>query len=307
MAVRNGAATVGATLASVAGQTRPPDAVVVVDDGSDDQTAEVVRSWQGRLPLALLHHRQSQGPAGARNRALAALDTELVVFLDGDDLWLPNHIEVLATTYNREPGIAACRYLWWSPDTGLSRRSSADIRPVPPTNQMAVLLQHNFVPLSSLCSRSAVVSAGGFGPFRGTEDWDLWLRMVRQGIRVSAAPVVTMLYRTGEATLSSAPGFHDEEIAVLEQFLAAGSDPTWRRAATGSLRRHRAARALQESHQQISRGHSWGARQAALGALASPGRTRWHGLAMVAVPGLVHRFTGHPAERRRRLVGLQDH
>ncbi len=304
MSVWNGAPLVGATLASLAGQTRQPDAVVAVDDGSDDATGDVLRSWSGRLPLTVLRQEQRHGAHAGRNRALEALDTELMVILDGDDLWLPGHLEGLEATYLASPGIAACRMVWWLPGDTVSCRSSSDLRPVPPTEQLTVLLQHNYVPISSLCRRDDVVAVGGFRPPQSTADWDLWLRLVRRGARVAQAPAVTMLYRTGHANLSSAPTFHDDELAVLERFLAEEDDATLRAVAARSLRRHRAARSVAESHQLVAGSRPWAARRAALPALASPGRTRWHGVGMVLAPRALHRWAGAPAARRRRLVGL---
>jgi glycosyltransferase involved in cell wall biosynthesis len=78
----NAAATIGETLASIAAQTRRPDEVIVVDDGSEDATGTIARAAGVRVI------RQSRlGMAGAMNTGVAASSGTLIAFLDSDDLW----------------------------------------------------------------------------------------------------------------------------------------------------------------------------------------------------------------------------
>src|SRR5438045_2757626 len=87
----NAAAFIDQALASVAAQTRGPDAVVVVDDGSTDDTAARARRWAPRLPIRVLQHESNRGLCAGRRTAIEGLETELVVLLDADDVWLPEH------------------------------------------------------------------------------------------------------------------------------------------------------------------------------------------------------------------------
>ena len=66
MSVYNGASTVTQALASVAGQTHPPDVVVVVDDGSTDDTVARAEAWHGLLPLEVVRHQTNRGVAEGR-------------------------------------------------------------------------------------------------------------------------------------------------------------------------------------------------------------------------------------------------
>lgn len=77
-------AFLGEALESVLGQTVPPDEIIVVDDGSTDGTAEVARSFGGRVRVV---SRPNGGPGAARNTGLAAARGDWVAFLDGDDAW----------------------------------------------------------------------------------------------------------------------------------------------------------------------------------------------------------------------------
>jgi glycosyltransferase involved in cell wall biosynthesis len=88
----NGAATIHKALESLSNQTRRPDHVVVVDDGSSDLGPQIVREYQALYPLTLLQQ-SNQGPSAARNRGLFHAGETLIAFLDADDHWHPQKLQ----------------------------------------------------------------------------------------------------------------------------------------------------------------------------------------------------------------------
>ena len=90
--VRNQQRYIGEAIDSILGQTLPPEQVVVVDDGSTDETVAAIRA-HGVEPVLLP---EQSGPAAARNAGAALIETELIAFLDGDDRMMPSHHAVLA-------------------------------------------------------------------------------------------------------------------------------------------------------------------------------------------------------------------
>jgi glycosyltransferase involved in cell wall biosynthesis len=89
--VFNGAAYIGQAIESVLGQTLAPDEVLVVDDGSTDSTAEIVRRYQPRVSY---RYQPNQGPGAARGLGIQESNGDLLAFIDSDDLWLPDKLRL---------------------------------------------------------------------------------------------------------------------------------------------------------------------------------------------------------------------
>ncbi|MER8914438.1 glycosyltransferase family 2 protein [Mesorhizobium sp. M0761] len=105
----NATATIAETLRSVAAQTVQPDAIIVVDDGSTDDTVAVVNALG--MPVRVLRQ-DNAGPGSATTRGIAALATPFVATLDADDLWLPTKIERQLEHFERFPATAGVFAHW---------------------------------------------------------------------------------------------------------------------------------------------------------------------------------------------------
>lgn len=98
----NEASRIGRAIKSVLSQSRPVDEIIVVDDGSTDNTCEVAQSF-GKLITCI--RQENQGLAGARNTGIQNAKSEWIAFLDADDEWLPDHIETASMAIQRHPEI----------------------------------------------------------------------------------------------------------------------------------------------------------------------------------------------------------
>ncbi len=105
----NAAATIAQTLRSVVAQTVQAETVVVVDDGSTDDTIAVIEALN--LPVQLLRQ-ENAGPGSATTRGIAALSTSFVATLDADDLWLPSKIERQLAHLDRFPATSGVFTHW---------------------------------------------------------------------------------------------------------------------------------------------------------------------------------------------------
>jgi glycosyltransferase involved in cell wall biosynthesis len=88
--VYNGARYLSECIASVCAQTRPAQAIILVDDGSEDETPRVAAEWGARIRYHRFPH---GGLPRARNRGLGLVETDVVAFVDCDDIWLPEKLE----------------------------------------------------------------------------------------------------------------------------------------------------------------------------------------------------------------------
>ena len=88
----NRAALIGETLESVIRQTRPVDEIIVVDDGSTDNTEKVIRAYSRYITKCI--KQPNSGPAAARNRGVREASGEFMAFLDSDDIWVQNKTEM---------------------------------------------------------------------------------------------------------------------------------------------------------------------------------------------------------------------
>ncbi|MEZ4640602.1 MAG: glycosyltransferase family A protein [Caldilineaceae bacterium] len=101
-----------AALDSVAAQTYRPLEVLIIDDGSTDESAQVITDAQRRLDIQISYtYQHNQGPSAARNRGIAQANGVLVAFLDADDVWLPQKLtqQTAHLVQNPMAGAAVCR------------------------------------------------------------------------------------------------------------------------------------------------------------------------------------------------------
>jgi glycosyltransferase involved in cell wall biosynthesis len=282
----NSAEELPEALQSVQAQTSDDWEVVVCDDASTDDTAAIAESFGTRVRV--IRNERNLGPAGARNRALEAARGELIALLDADDYWLPEYLEEQIAFYEKceaeEPGVGVvtCDALIVGP-RGPIGGTFRDRVPFPSRPTLAKLLVQNTIYGSSLLPRAIAEEVGGFSPeCRGTEDHDLWVKVLERGYRPVANPKAVAVYRLREGSLSSNPlGMARNWQTVERLALKRGRLGWWEsRIAHRELRYYRLLEDLAEIRSERASGRSPGAgrvlraaRRAAVVALENP--MRW--------------------------------
>ncbi len=203
----NAAAFLASALDSVVAQTYRDWEAIVADDGSADATAEVAR---GRDPrISCVRSACNRGIGGARNLALSRARGELIALLDADDTWLPEYLERQIDRYDaavargENVGIVCCDAYELDPG-GLRAQTYSEHAGWVEEVTLTTLLHRNTIFVSTIVPRAVVEELGGFATdCLGTEDYDLWLRILETGRCVVGAREPLVTYRLADTTISS--------------------------------------------------------------------------------------------------------
>jgi glycosyltransferase involved in cell wall biosynthesis len=204
----NSAAYLPETIRSVKAQTYTSWEIVAVDDGSSDETWSVL-SAAGERVRAFRNH-APRGPAAARNRALAEADGELVVFLDADDLLLPEYLDEQvacldsARREGRRVGIVTCDAYVLEEQERTEHTYLEGVRDARRPITLERVLERNPIYISSLVPAEAGRAVGWFDEeLFGTEDFDLWLKILERGYEAVLNPKPLATYRRRTGSVSS--------------------------------------------------------------------------------------------------------
>lgn len=203
----NGSQFVVPTLESVVAQTLPPFEIIVSDDGSSDDTVGLVRDFLDRSPhiRSKIVENPHRGPGATRNTGIEEATGEWIAFIDSDDLWLPNKLQVVSKSIVEHPEAnffchseqqvqrdGATRLLdyghWFDPRKALP----------------AQLYHRNFFSTSAVISRRSLLCESGLFDVSlpSSQDYELWLRMSPL-IKVYFIREVLGFYRDRDGNITS--------------------------------------------------------------------------------------------------------
>jgi glycosyltransferase involved in cell wall biosynthesis len=171
--------------------------VIVVVDGSTDVTAEMLERVDDPR-VRVIRNAESQGVAHARNQALERARGEWIAFLDDDDLWSPQFLRTAVDAARAEDAVLA-----YAATVILDgNRDPVKVLPVAdPANLLRRLLLGNVVgaPCGVVLRTDVVRSVGGFDPKLSLRaDWDLWIRVAREGRGAACTEVLVGYTRHGD-------------------------------------------------------------------------------------------------------------
>ncbi len=245
-------------------QTYAPLEVIVVDNGSTDDSRQVLEKISDARVVKLFQ--ENKGQSGARNAALKVARGDLVAFLDADDVWLPGKLaKQVALLANHAVGLVYC---------GL-RKVDAKLEPL---DEPFIMPRHRGKALDRFALEAAAVVCGGestallrasilkkageFDPRLsiGT-GWDMWRRMASRA-EIDFSPEPLVLYRQHGTNLHRRLDIyaHDTELKLAKMFADPASEKAWRwkRRAYGVHRMSLAGAFIQNRHPLLAM--YWGTR-----------------------------------------------
>lgn len=215
--VHNGAQTIYTTLESIFQQTIQDFEIVIINDGSTDATLDVISKFNDpRLNVFSYHN---AGVATTRNRGVAHASGKYVSFIDADDLWTPDKLELQLKALESTPN-AAVAYSWTDYIDQEDRFIAQAQRVTFSGDVYAELLLRDFLESASNATirRHAFLACDGFDPsLSGAADWDFFLRLAKHHAFV-AVPHLGVLYRLLGSSMSANLAIQEEEcLTVLDR------------------------------------------------------------------------------------------
>ena len=287
----NSASTLGPTIQSVLNQTFTDLEILVVDDGSKDNTIEIAKKFGERVRCFV---QGNKGAAAARNKGLSEARGRYVAFLDSDDLWLPNKLETQLSILENNPNIDAVQCGVYLVNDALQVVGANFCNPSQ-DSLLDFLLFRNLAGISStlLIRKEKIIKLFGFREdLVILEDWDFACRLARTGC-LKSLPDFLVLYRQHPKNRS-----RNVDIHVQPGFISLG-----RLFSDSHL----------ESHILKNKAHIWGRFFSMLAAGYFRNREwqkgfYWALRAVKASPKMVGYFSGLPLKRfRQKLRKRQGH
>jgi len=208
----------GRAIESALAQTHPLAEVLVVDDGSTDNTAEVARAY----PPPVRHiFQENRGLSSARNTGVKEARSEWVALLDADDWWLPLKTERQVEALGRRPE-AVLSY------TGVhfvEPNGTTHERRGTPDNKLWPTIRHTnqIVPSTVLIKRDVLLAAGGFDEsLRACEDWEMWVRLGPEAQFAGVEEPLTEYQLTPMSMSSNEAKMLENTERILEKTLVRG-------------------------------------------------------------------------------------
>jgi glycosyltransferase involved in cell wall biosynthesis len=227
--VYNGASHIAAAVESIAGQSLKALEVIIVNDGSTDSSgaviASVVEQYADRLEFTVITH-DNVGQSASRNAASFLARGELLAFLDQDDRWYPEHLEVLAQAFEHDP-LLGLAYSDFDEVDGAGnyvvRNYIAAHKIEHPKTTIIDWIASDamILPSASLVRTAAFAEVAGFDPnLCGYEDDELWIRIFRAGWDTKFIRRSLTVFRVHSGSSSTRASFRESRVLFFRKMAA---------------------------------------------------------------------------------------
>lgn len=176
---------------SATNQTYKNLEIIIVNDGSSDNTKEIAKDWQKKDErIKYLKHQTNQGLAKARNTGIKNSQSEYITFLDADDIWLPQKIEIqIKKIKELDADLVFSNWYIWDPEKGIKVKAF-ETNPIQNKDLLNLFIKKNFGnPSTAFLKKSSLEKVGLFDEnLKSSEDYDLWLRFLLKKMKIAFYP-----------------------------------------------------------------------------------------------------------------------
>ena len=183
LAVKNGQKTISKAIQSLLNQTKPLDKIIVVNDGSTDDTENIVRKFldSSKVPIEIITNPKSKWVFFSRNQGAQTIKSDFFFFLDSDDFVEPTYIEKTSEILDKDSSVAVV----YSDMVYFDESGTETVYNLPEYDPQ-ILMQRNHVAYSSMQRTSIFKELGGYSDYMNDcrnhlTEWDLWLRYIKAG------------------------------------------------------------------------------------------------------------------------------
>lgn len=214
----NAAAYIEKALESVRSQTFTDYEVIVVNDGSADDTGSVLSAYGRRFdqfPLTVVAQ-ANKGIGGARNSGLFRAKGEFIAFLDSDDSWYPEKLQNVFDFLQAHQDVdVACHYEMATDHNGYEKLLKYESINNESAYSDLLFNGNRLSPSATVVKRELAQSIGGFSEdlkFNSAEDYEFWLRLAKEGAVFAVVPDVLGIYSLEANSITSKIAYHHNKI-----------------------------------------------------------------------------------------------
>ncbi|WP_158288314.1 glycosyltransferase family 2 protein [Mucilaginibacter psychrotolerans] len=195
------------SIESVMNQTYTNWELIVIDDGSNDNTGNIIKQYKQQDARIKSISQQNSGQGNAKNAGIATSKGEYIAFLDADDLWLKEKLEVSVSALKAaNVELLFTNYSVFNNELDVNKTTTMQVGNAIYKGREGIItfLNYNQIPnLTVLVKREAIISAGKFTDIKVAEDYEMWLRMLGMGHTFQSIAAPLSLYRMHDNSITA--------------------------------------------------------------------------------------------------------
>lgn len=178
------------TVQSVLNSTYASIEIILVNDGSTDNTEEVARQLQNKFENVSYYYQKNSGPSVARNHGIRQANGVYILPLDSDDLISADYISEAVRAFEADEQV---KVVYCEAEKFGEKSGKWNLKPFSP----ALLARDNMIFVSALFKKKDWEKCGGYSEdmIWGREDWEFWIKMLKDGGKVVKLPITGFYYR----------------------------------------------------------------------------------------------------------------